>query len=77
LRWLVADLLRKQGLTVVNDDMTGRVHRDRKLLSGDSPLASHKLGLLAADALIEAVGTQAWTSPEVVGERAAREVHAH
>ncbi|MEU1199104.1 glyoxalase III HchA [Streptomyces sp. NPDC005813] len=54
LRWLVADLLSKQGLNVLNDDMTGRTHQDRKLLTGDSPLASHKLGLLAADALVEA-----------------------
>ncbi|GAA2896279.1 glyoxalase III HchA [Streptomyces mexicanus] len=57
LPWLVADLLGKQGLNVINDDMTGKTHRDRKLLTGDSPLASHKLGLLAADALVEAAGT--------------------
>jgi molecular chaperone Hsp31 and glyoxalase 3 len=56
LPWLVADLLGKQGLNVVNDDMTGRTLRDRKLLTGDSPLASHALGLLAADALVEAAG---------------------
>jgi molecular chaperone Hsp31 and glyoxalase 3 len=55
LRWLVADLLGKQGLTIVNDAMTGQVHRDRKLLTGDSPLASNNLGLLAADALVDAV----------------------
>lgn len=55
LQWLVADLLSKQGLTVLNDDMTGMTHQDRKLLTGDSPLASNSLGLLAADALIEAV----------------------
>ncbi|MFJ4584716.1 type 1 glutamine amidotransferase family protein [Streptomyces echinatus] len=55
LPWLVAGLLSEQGLHVINDDMTGRTHRDRKLLTGDSPLASNKLGLLAADALIEAV----------------------
>ncbi|GHB72282.1 protein deglycase HchA [Streptomyces viridiviolaceus] len=57
LPWLVADLLSKQGLNVINDDMTGRTHRDRKLLTGDSPLASHRLGLLAAEALVEAAGT--------------------
>ncbi|MGW1725866.1 glyoxalase III HchA [Streptomyces sp. NPDC002306] len=55
LPWLVAGLLAEQGLNVVNDDMTGRTHRDRKLLTGDSPLASNNLGLLAADALVEAV----------------------
>ncbi|SEB27065.1 MULTISPECIES: glyoxalase III HchA [unclassified Mycobacterium] len=55
LRWLVADLLAKQGLTIVNEDMTGKVHQDRKLLTGDSPLASNNLGILAADALVGAV----------------------
>ena len=54
LRWLVAEELTARGLTVVNDDMTGRVHRDRNVLTGDSPLASNALGLLAADALVEA-----------------------
>lgn len=57
LRWLVADQLTKQGLTVINDDMAGTVHQDRRLLTGDSPLASNNLGLLAADTLIEAVRT--------------------
>lgn len=51
MRWFVAEELRKQGLTVVNSDMTGQVHRDRKLLTGDSPLASNALGRLAVDAL--------------------------
>lgn len=55
LQWLVADLLGKQGLTVVNDDMSGKTYQDRKLLTGDSPLASNSLGLLAADALVDAV----------------------
>lgn len=55
LKWLVADLLTKQGLNVVNKEMSGQTHQDRKLLTGDSPLASNELGLLAADALVEAV----------------------
>ncbi|MER5601914.1 glyoxalase III HchA [Streptomyces sp. NPDC002265] len=55
LQWLVAGLLREQGMHVVNDDMTGRTHQDRKLLTGDSPLASHSLGLLAAEALLQEV----------------------
>jgi D-lactate dehydratase / protein deglycase len=59
LPFLVADLLRKQGLTVLNDDRTGRTHQDRKLLTGDSPLAANNLGLLAADALVEAVQVKA------------------
>lgn len=59
LQWLVADLLSKQGLIVLNDDMTGKTHRDRNLLTGDSPLASNALGLLAADALLEAIDVTA------------------
>ncbi|MBU8830686.1 glyoxalase III HchA [Mycolicibacterium goodii] len=59
LQWLVADLLGKQKLTILNDDMTGKVHQDRKLLTGDSPLASDGLGLLAADVLVEAVQSPA------------------
>ncbi|QUH01843.1 protein deglycase HchA [Saccharopolyspora erythraea] len=59
LRWLVADLLSKQGVTVVNEKMTGQVHQDGKLLTGDSPLASNGLGRLAADALVEAVQAKA------------------
>ena len=51
MRWLVAERLAEAGLTVVNDDMTGLVHRDRNLLTGDSPLASNALGRLAVGAL--------------------------
>ncbi|MFG3096851.1 glyoxalase III HchA [Streptomyces sp. NPDC048202] len=54
LRWLVADLLEQQGVTVLNSDITGQTHQDRKLLTGDSPLASNALGLLSADVLVEA-----------------------
>ncbi len=59
LQWLVADLLGKQGVTVLNEDMTGMTHQDRKLLTGDSPLASNALGQLAAEALTDAVGAKA------------------
>ena len=55
LRLFIGEALEGQGLKVVNDQMTGQVHQDRRLLTGDSPLASNNLGLLAADALIEAV----------------------
>lgn len=55
MRWLVADELAKQGITVVNDDMSGQCHQDRKLITGDSPLASNQLGLMAAEALLNEV----------------------
>ncbi|RUP01846.1 MAG: protein deglycase HchA [Mycobacterium sp.] len=57
LTWLLADRLGKQGLTILNDDMTGKTHQDRKLITGDSPLAANELGRVAADALLEAAGS--------------------
>ncbi len=52
LRWLLAESLEKLGVRVLNTGITGQVHRDRKLLTGDSPLASNALGRLAAEALL-------------------------
>lgn len=52
LPWLVGERLEKLGVKVLNNDITGRVHKDRKLLTGDSPLASNNLGKLAADTLL-------------------------
>ncbi|MEJ2866348.1 glyoxalase III HchA [Actinomycetospora sp. OC33-EN08] len=54
--WFLAEGLRAQGLVVVNEDMAGHVHHDRHLITGDSPLAAHALGKLAADVLVERVG---------------------
>lgn len=51
MEWLVAEELTKRGVIVVNDDLTGAVHQDRKLVTGDSPLASNALGRLAVEAL--------------------------
>lgn len=50
--WLVGERLRALGVKILNSDITGKVHRDRKLLTGDSPLASNNLGKLAADTLL-------------------------
>lgn len=36
--------------------MTGRFHQDRKLITGNSPLASNGIGKLAAAALLKDVG---------------------
>ena len=52
LRWLLAESLEKLGIKVLNTGITGQVHRDGKLLTGDSPLASNALGRLAAEALL-------------------------
>jgi molecular chaperone Hsp31 and glyoxalase 3 len=49
---LVGASLAALGVKIMNKGITGEVHRDRKLLTGDSPLASHNLGKLAAAALL-------------------------
>ena len=56
--WLVGERLRELGVKILNPDITGRVHRDRYLLTGDSPLASNNLGKLAADTLLADAGTR-------------------
>ncbi|MBV6550927.1 glyoxalase III HchA [Acinetobacter soli] len=52
LQWLVGENLEKLGVKILNKGITGQVHKDRKLLTGDSPLASHNLGKLAAETLL-------------------------
>lgn len=51
ITWALGDALRAQGVTLVNDDMKGTVHADRRLLTGDSPLAANALGKLAVEHL--------------------------
>lgn len=51
LTWALGDALRGQGITLINDEMKGTVHADRKLLTGDSPLAANALGKLAVERL--------------------------
>ncbi|WP_026817896.1 glyoxalase III HchA [Arthrobacter castelli] len=54
MTWLLSQRLRERGVTVVNDDMTGAVHRDRLVVTGDSPLAGNALGNLAVETLADA-----------------------
>lgn len=56
LTWKFVESLKAAGFDIVNSDMSGAVHRDRKILTGDSPLAGNPLGKLAATALLEDVG---------------------
>lgn len=53
--WLVGEKLRENGIELLNKGITGQTHRDRYVLTGDSPLASNNLGKLAANALLEEV----------------------
>lgn len=55
LTWKFGEELKKLGITIVNEGISGQTLRDRKLLTGDSPLAGNALGQLAATALLEEV----------------------
>jgi len=56
LTWKFGEKLKALGFDILNEGISGAVHRDRKLLTGDSPLAGNALGKLAADAILEEVG---------------------
>lgn len=58
LPWLLAARLEQLGMKVMNQGISGQVHQDRQLLTGDSPLAANRLGILAADALLNAAGVE-------------------
>ncbi|TGQ72575.1 protein deglycase HchA [Mesorhizobium sp. M00.F.Ca.ET.186.01.1.1] len=53
LTWKFGEKLRALGFDILNDGISGAVHQDRKLLTGDSPLAGNALGKLAAEALLK------------------------
>lgn len=55
LQWLVAERLERLGVTVLNKDITGAVHVDRNVITGDSPLAANALGLVSAAELLKRV----------------------
>lgn len=54
LTWYFGEELKKMGMNIINDDITGRVHKDRKLLTSDSPIAANALGKLAAQEMLAA-----------------------
>jgi molecular chaperone Hsp31 and glyoxalase 3 len=51
----IGEVLTEHGVTVLNadDNIDGRIHTDRELLTGDSPLASNNVGKAAAALLLE------------------------
>lgn len=53
LTWKFGEKLKALGFEIMNDGISGAVHQDRKLLTGDSPLAGNALGKLAANALLK------------------------
>lgn len=56
LTWKFGERLKSIGFEIINDGISGATHQDRKMLTGDSPLAGNALGKLAAAALLKEVG---------------------
>ncbi|OYR10966.1 glyoxalase III HchA [Brucella grignonensis] len=57
LTWAFGEKLKALGIEIVNTDISGMTHQDRKLLTGDSPFAGNALGKLAARALLDEAST--------------------
>ncbi len=55
LTWKFGEKLKENGFEIINSDVSGAVYQDRKMLTGDSPLAGNALGQLAANALLESI----------------------
>ena len=55
LTWKFGEQLNALGVEIINEGISGATFKDRKLLTGDSPLAGNNLGKLAAGALLKEV----------------------
>lgn len=55
LTWKFGEKLKAIGFEIMNTGISGATYQDRKMLTGDSPLAGNALGKLAAAALLDAV----------------------
>ena len=53
LTWAFGEKLKALGVEIINADISGMTHQDRRLLTGDSPLAGNALGKLAASTLLK------------------------
>lgn len=51
--WYFGKELQELGMSIVNKIANGQVYQDRKLITGDSPLAANKLGKLSTLRLLE------------------------
>jgi molecular chaperone Hsp31 and glyoxalase 3 len=58
LPWFQCEALEKEGISILNDKITGATHIDRKLISGDSPKACDELGKIAVEALFKELNVQ-------------------
>lgn len=53
--WYFGERLKALGVEIINKKANGTCHRDRKLITGDSPNAANKFGKMAAEALLSEV----------------------
>lgn len=53
--WYFGDKLEELGVTIDNKLAAGQTHQDRKLISGDGPLAANEFGKLSAKELLKAL----------------------
>jgi molecular chaperone Hsp31 and glyoxalase 3 len=53
--WKIGEALNHVGIKTLNKKIKGDCHIDRKLISGDSPLAANEFGRLCAKALLAEV----------------------
>ena len=53
--WYFGEKLEDLGVTIENKLASGQTHQDRKLISGDGPLAANEFGKISAKALLEAL----------------------
>ncbi|MGP4789500.1 DJ-1/PfpI family protein [Psychrobacter sp. 1Y11] len=51
--WYFAEKLEDLGVTISNKLASGQTHQDRKLISGDGPLAANDFGKMSAKALLK------------------------
>lgn len=50
--WYFGEKLQELGVEIINKKAEGNCHQDRKLITGDGPLAADKFGKIAANALL-------------------------
>ena len=50
--WFYGEKLKALGVEFLNEDITGACHTDRKLVTGDSPLAANNFGKMSAELLL-------------------------
>ena len=53
--WHFGEKLQALGVEIINKKSNGTCHQDRKLITGDGPLAANEFGTMAAEALLSEV----------------------